>query len=102
MFQRILDVVPQCHGQTRGCRNDTGKPDHRNDPDQHVNDLRGRRAGTDGGIDLGSVRRNRATHRNQRRNAGNGQGSRIEVGDLDPIPGTFLPDEVCTVDGQEA
>jgi ATP/maltotriose-dependent transcriptional regulator MalT len=55
VFQGILDVVPKRQRQLRCCGNSAGQPDDRNDANQHVDDLSGRRARAHCGIGLSSV-----------------------------------------------
>ena len=84
MFQRLVDVIPERQRQLRGRRDNAGHPHDRNDPDQHVDDLGGRRARRHRGIGLFAIGRASTPDRDQRSQAHQRQRLRIEICGLDP------------------
>ena len=62
-----------------------GSPTTETTPEQHLNDLGGRRTGTHRGVGLRSVGRHCATDRHQRAEADQRQRLRIELADSTPV-----------------
>ena len=78
MFQSIVGVVAEGKRQVRGGRDDLREPNDGNDADEHVDDLGRGCARADRGIGLCAVRRDGTSGRDQRGEAGECQGLRIE------------------------
>ena len=101
-FQGIIGVVPKCHRQLRRRRDNARKPDDGNNARQHIDNLGGRRPRIHRSVGLGSIRRYRATHGNQRRKADECQRLWIEFSSA--VPG--LPNGIIhnarIVDSQTA